>query len=193
LPRPHAPCSPSHYQQQQQQQCLACSSSLAPEEGSPLSWARRCSLQGVPSAHDAPGSWHTSVGSNGHCKGHRESSDRSKQEEEMSWQLAAAHVSIIQGTEVMSCHLEMILPLELLTKDASIGSAQPPTEDQTFSDQKRRPWIDPMEYSSENCERDPSFNKHGMANTRCGPRHILSEGLNVAPKEHAGAKQSSSA
>ena len=48
-----------------------------------------------------------------------------------------------------------------------------------------------MKYCCQDCKCNPSFHKDSMANTRRCPRDILSEGLNVAPKQHARTEQSS--
>lgn len=50
-----------------------------------------------------------------------------------------------------------------------------------------------MKYRRQNRQRDPSFNEYSMAHARSCPRDVLPNSLNVAPKQHAGAKQSSSA
>lgn len=87
--------------------------------------------------------------------------------------------------------LEMISLLEFLTENASICTTQPPGKHQTFSNKKRRSWINTVKYCCENCKRNPSFHKDSMANTRCRPRDILSKGFNIAPKQHARTEQSS--
>lgn len=48
-----------------------------------------------------------------------------------------------------------------------------------------------MKYCCQDCKCNPSFHKDGMANTRRCPRYILSEGLNVAPKQYTRTEQSS--
>jgi hypothetical protein len=85
----------------------------------------------------------------------------------------------------------MISLLELLTENASVGTTQPPAKHQSFPNKKRCSWINTMENCCEDRKRNPSFHEDGMADTRRCPRDVFSEGLNVAPKQHARTEQPS--